>query len=194
MRFVIARHISAGVAGDITFLTPNLWSQVAAPLEVSATNAKVEGDGFSGLAEMFDVFVRQIKDLKDMPLGISGMVPVGDGLTWTKVYAPYPQNYAKLSTETAGSYYVPVQDVVMQLEGSGKWPDDLRAIQKVKIGLLLHMASQLENVHPLTTHVGLENTDMDISNTGFLEVVCEQGYTFRVRIQHRSESPGSPSH
>lgn len=184
MRFVIARHISAGVAGDITFLTPNLWSQVAAPLEVSATNAKVEGDGFSGLAEMFDVFVRQMKDLKDMPLGISGVVPLGDGLTCTKVYAPYPQNYAKLSTETAGSYYVPVQDVVVQLEGSGKWPDDLRAIQKVKIGLLLHMASQLENVHSLTTHVGLENTDMDISNTGFLEVVYEQGYTFRVRIQH----------
>ena len=184
VRFVIARHISAGVAGDITFLTPQLWPQVVAPVEVRTTYGKTEGDGFSGLGEMFDGFVRQMKDLKDMPLGISGCVPVGEGLTYTGVYAPYPQNYAKLSTETAGSYYVPVQDVVVQLEGSGKWPDDLRAIQKVKIGLLLHMASQLEKVPSVTTHVGLENPDTEISNTGFLDVVYEQGYTFRVRIQY----------
>ena len=184
VRFVIARHISAGVAGDITFLTPNLWSEIAVSSNLKATYGKMDGDGFGGLGDMFDLFVRQMKDLKDMPLGISGVIPVGDGLTWTRVYAPYRQNYAKLSTETAGSYYAPVEDVVVQLEGSGKWPDDLRAIQKVKIGLLLHMASQLEKFHSVTTHVGLENTDTDISNTGFLDVIYEQGYTFRARIQH----------
>jgi len=184
VRFVIARHISAGVAGDIAFLTPQLWSQVAAPVDVRGTYVKVEGGGFSGLGEVFDLFVRQMKDLKDMPLGISGFMPVGEGLTWTGVYAPYPQNYAKLSKEKAGSYYVPVQEVVAQLEGSGKWPDDLRTIQKVKMGLLLHIASQLEKLPSVKTHVGLENMELKISNTGFLDVIYEQGYTFRVRIQH----------
>ena len=185
MRFVIARHISAGVAGDITLLTPQLWSQVSTPTEVRAWYGKVERDGFTSLGEMFDLFVRQMTDLKDMPLGTSGVVALGETLTWTSIYAPCPLNYAKLSTLTAGEYYAPVQEVVVQLEGSGKWPDDLRAIQKVKTGLLLHMASQFERSHPsVKTLVGLENPESEISNKSFMDVIYEQGYTFRVRVQH----------
>jgi U3 small nucleolar RNA-associated protein 22 len=119
-----------------------------------------------------------------MPLSISSVVPVSPGLTHTSVYPPHIQNHSALSTQQPGSYYIPVHDVVLQLEHSGKWPDDLRAIQKVKIGLLLHMAAQLEVSHSVTARVGLENVDIDIANAGFLDVTYEHGYTFRLRIQN----------
>jgi len=184
VRFAIARHISAGVAGDIHFLTPNLYSELSTPSRVSGTFLKAEGDAFQGLSEAFEKFVRELKDLKDVPLGISGVVPVGEGLTHTSVWSAYPQNYNKLSGQQAGEYYVPVQEVVLQFEGSGKWPDDLKAIQKVKLGFLLHIARQLEANYSVCAKIGLENEDFDFANQGFMDVVYESGYTFRVRIQH----------
>jgi U3 small nucleolar RNA-associated protein 22 len=184
VRFVIARHISAGVGGDIVFLTPTLYPQIAAPPEVTTTYIKTETDAFHSLSDAFEELVRHLKDLKDMPLAISSVVPVSEGLTHTSIYPPHPQNFAKLSTQQAGSFHAPIHDVILQLEGSGKWPDDLRAIQKVKIGLLLHMARQLEASHSISANVGLENPDLDISNTGFLDIIYEHGYAFRIRIQH----------
>ena len=183
IRYVLARHISAGVAGDIQFLTPNLYPQIIAPLQVSASYIKADGDAFHSLNDAYEEFVRHLKDLKDMPLAISSVVPISEGLTHSSIYPPYPQNYTKLSSQPAGSYYIPIHEAVVQLEGSGKWPDDLRAIQKVKVGLLLHVARQLEKSHSVSTNVGIENPQMDIANTGFLDVVYEQGYAFRIRIQ-----------
>ena len=184
VRYVIARHLSAGVAGDIVFLTPSLLGMIVPPAQVVNTFVRTEGDAFITLGEAFEAFVRHLKDLKDMPLAISSVIPVSDGLTYTSVYPPYAQNYTHLSAQQPGSYYTPVHESIIQLEGSGKWPDDLRAIQKVKIGLFLHMASQLEASHSVATHVGLENSDVDIANAGYLDVVYEHGYAFRVRIQH----------
>lgn len=181
---MIARHISAGVAGDIHFLTPTLYPELSSPLKVTGTFLKREGDPFQGLGEAFERFVRELKDLKDVPLGISAVIPVGEGLTHTSVWSPYSQNYNKLSSQQAGEYYVPVQEVILQFEGSGKWPDDLKAIQKVKIGFLLQIARQLEATYSVSAKVGLVNEDLDIANQGFMDVVYEMGYTFRVMIQH----------
>jgi U3 small nucleolar RNA-associated protein 22 len=185
VRYVIARHISAGVAGDIHFLTLSLYPELSTPSTITGTFLKTEGDAFQGLSEVFEKFVKELKDLKDVPLGISGAIPVGEGLTQTSVWSPYPQNYNKLSgQQQAGEYYIPVQEVVLQFEGSGKWPDDLKAIQKVKIGFLLHIARQLETTYSVSANIGLENEDLDVANQGFMDVVYESGYTFRVRIQH----------
>ena len=185
IRYVLARHISAGVAGDIVFLTPTLYPQIAASRDITETWMKVESNPFQTLYEAFERFSKDLKDLKDLPLNISAVVSVAEGLTRTSVTLPQPQNFGKLGSQNTGSYYVPVHQVVIQLEGSGRWPDDLRAIQKVKIGMLLRIGKLLETAHPsVVARVGLENTDLDIANTGFLDVVYQQGYAFRARIQH----------
>lgn len=183
IRYILALHISAGVAGDIHFLTPTLFPFLAPPADVTATFSKTDGDAFLQVNQAYESFVRQIRDLKDVPLHISAVIPLSPGLTQTSVSPPYPQNFQKLAGQPAESYHVPSHQVVAQLEGSGKWPDDLRAIQKVKIGFLLQIAREMEKHRGVTTHVGLENPDADISNTGFLDVVYESGYAFRVRLQ-----------
>ena len=144
----------------------------------------MEGDAFVGLNEAFERFVRDLKDLKDVPLGISNVIPVGEGLTHTSLWSPYPQNYNKLSSQQAGEYYIPAQEAILLFQGSGKWPDDLKAIQKVKIGFLLHIAGQLEAKYAVSAKVGLMNEDLEIANQGFMDVVYETGYSFRVTIQH----------
>jgi U3 small nucleolar RNA-associated protein 22 len=183
IRYILALHISAGVAGDIHFLTPTLFPLLAPPADVAATFSKTDGDAFMQLNQAYESFVRQIRDLQDMPLHISAVIPLSPGLTQTSVSPPYPQNFQKLAGQAPESYHVPSHQVIAQLEGSGKWPDDLRAIQKVKIGFLLQIAREMEKHRGVTTHVGLENPDADISNTGFLDVVYESGYVFRVRLQ-----------
>lgn len=172
------------MAGDIHFFTPTLYPELATPSKITQTTLRMEGDAFHGLSEAFERFAREVKDLKDVPLGISGVVSVGEGLTHTSVWAPYPQNYDKLSGQQAGEYFIPAHEVVLQFEGSGKWPDDLKAIQKVKIGFLLHIARQLEATYSVCANVGLENEDLDVANQGFMDVIYESGYTFRVRLQH----------
>jgi U3 small nucleolar RNA-associated protein 22 len=184
VRYIIARHLSAGVAGDIVFLTPSLSAMLEPPPDVKKTYVRMEGDAFATLGDAFDVFVRHLNDLKDMPLAISSVVPVGTGLTHTSIYPPYARNYSHLSAQEPGSYYAPIQETIIRLEGSGKWPEDLKAIQKVKIGVLLHMAGQLEKTHSVSAQVGLENSRLDIANQGYLDVIYEHGYAFRIRIQH----------
>ena len=184
IRTILALHISAAVAEDIHFLTPTLFALLNPPVDVTSTFSKTEGDAFLLLNQAYESLVRQIRDLKDMPLSISSVVPISPATTQTSVYPPYPQNFAKIVGQAPESYHIPSYEVIAQLEGSGKWPDDLRAIQKVKVGFLLQMARELDKCAGVTTHVGLENPDADISNTGFLDVVYESGYAFRVRLQH----------
>lgn len=161
-----------------------MYPELSPPTNIAGTYLKMEGDSFQALSEAFERFVRELKDLKDVPLGISGVIPVGEGLTHTSVRSPYPQNYNKLSSQQAGEYYIPPQEAILLFEGSGKWPDDLKAIQKVKIGFLLHIARQLEATYAVSAKVGLMNEDLDIANQGFMDVVYETGYSFRVTIQH----------
>ena len=184
IRNILALHISTGVARDLHFLTPTLFPLLSPPADIASTFSKTEGDAFLLLNQAYESLVRQIRDLKDMPLNISSVVPISPALIHTSVYPPYPQNLAKIVGQAPESYYIPSYEVIAKLEGSGKWPDALRAIQKVKIGFLLQMAHELDKHAGVTTHVGLENPDADISNTGFLDVVYENGYAFRVRLQH----------
>jgi U3 small nucleolar RNA-associated protein 22 len=75
-------------------------------------------------------------------------------------------------------------DVLIQFEGSGRWPDDVVAIQRTKIAFLLKVGSLLEEADTsITTRVGLEHGAQVLQNCAYLDVSYETGATFRLRIQ-----------
>lgn len=74
-------------------------------------------------------------------------------------------------------------DVVIFFEASGKWPENIAAIQRAKIAFLLKIGSLLEGAkRDVTTHLGLEDAHSELENVAYLDVVYESGAAFRLRI------------
>jgi len=80
-------------------------------------------------------------------------------------------------------------DVVVQFESSGRWPDDLIAIQKTKIAFLLKFRDLFTTSNPdITARVGLENTSTEMLNQAHLDIIyASTGASFRLRIHHDRE-------
>jgi len=77
-------------------------------------------------------------------------------------------------------------DVIIQFEGSARWPDDMEAIQRTKVAFLLKIAKPLED-SDIACRVGLENEDTPLENQAFMDAVYPSGAAFRLRIHHDRE-------
>ena len=79
-------------------------------------------------------------------------------------------------------------NVCIQFEGSARWPDDLSAIQRTKIALLLKVSEGLtQSSTGIMSRLGLENHARDMHNQAFLDVVYPSGAAFRLRIHCERE-------
>ncbi|PWW76794.1 Nrap protein [Tuber magnatum] len=123
----------------------------------------------------FEKLVKALRNLEGLPLAIRQVSAVAPALRYSSVEVPL----------LSGRLMQPA-DVVVQFESSGRWPDDLTAIQKTKIAFLLKMSELLEKASAVT-RIGLENIDYPAMNSAFLEVVYHEGSAFRIRIYHDRE-------
>lgn len=88
-------------------------------------------------------------------------------------------------------------DVVLQFDTSGRWPDNLQAIQYTKIAFLTKIGDLLlKKDRKLEVRVGIENTSASgsgVLNTSFLDVINQPPAAnippiiFRIRIYHERE-------
>ncbi|RPA94731.1 Nrap protein [Choiromyces venosus 120613-1] len=140
----------------------------------------VGGGGNVGLFQptmtAFEKLVKELRSLEGLPLAIRQVSAAASALRYSSVEAPL---------FSSGQLMQPA-DVVVQFESSGRWPDDLVAIQKTKIAFLLKMSELLQQAGAVT-RIGLENVDYPTMNSAFMEVVYHEGSTFRVRIYHDRE-------
>ncbi|KAI0018933.1 Nrap protein, partial [Xylariomycetidae sp. FL0641] len=129
---------------------------------------------FDSARTAFTIFERDIRDLEDLPLQVRHITPTDAVLRSASIKAP-EFNQARSSS--------PPMEVVMSFEASGKWPENLAAIQRAKIALLLKVGSSLEaHKEEIKSHIGLESADKDSENLAFLDVVYEHGVSFRLRV------------
>ena len=78
----------------------------------------------------------------------------------------------------------------LQFEGSSRWPDDVAAVQRIKIAFLLKLGELLQDstsTPTITTHLGLEVQRNNLSNLAFLDLSYTDGFVFRLRIHHERE-------
>lgn len=171
VKYLMKRHFAAEVVKDITFVGEDF--EKALPL--SATGTK----NFDTLKEAYSKFEREIRALEALPLQLRQLSAVGPQLRYSSINAPMfgPRQTLK---EPA--------DVLIQFEGSGRWPDDIVAIQRTKIAFLLKIGALLEEVDgSTTTRLGLENEDLNLRNCAFLDVIYQSGAVFRLRIHNDRE-------
>lgn len=134
---------------------------------------------FEALREAFRILERQIRDLQGLPLQLRQLSAVSPQLRYSSIDPP---------TFGPGRYMRIPADVIISFEGSGRWPDDLVAIQRTKIAFLLKMGSLLKQVDKgISTRIGLENQDKPLQNCAFLDIVYSSGAVFRLRIHNDRE-------
>ncbi|RMZ70291.1 hypothetical protein GMOD_00000365 [Pyrenophora seminiperda CCB06] len=168
--YILGKHVGGQVAEQSKFNSDSFGHLIAA--------GRMQGQSgtapFLPIMNAFSVMEKDIRDLEELPLRLRHL------------RAADPQlRYASVEIPSAG--HAPAS-VVLQFEGSGRWPDDLCAIQRTKIAFLLRLAELLEKLESgYLARVGMENPSQPAQNQGFLDVTVSTGFTFRIRIYHDRE-------
>ncbi|KAJ3972203.1 Nrap protein [Lentinula raphanica] len=154
--------------------------------------------GFKAALEAFDGVVKAIKALSSdegngLPLSIMNISPTSESLRYTSTFSPVPLPDSIASVLPANARYLNPIEFVIEFERSSKWPDDLRAIQKVKLAFLEKIARDLMGaVKGLRASVIVgEVTGPDesgIRDVARLEIVTVEGWAFVGRIWHEREA------
>ncbi|KAH8661388.1 pre-rRNA processing protein-like protein Utp22 [Tricladium varicosporioides] len=168
---LLNRHLGAEVSKDLVFIGEGFTKALPAP----NTSAK----SFESLKQAFNTFEKDVRDLEGLPLQLRQLSSISSQLRYASIDPPAfgPQN--PLSTPA---------DVLVQFEGSGRWPDDIVAIQRTKIAFLLKIGDLLQSTtEGITTRIGLENENLQLQNCAFLDVIYESGAAFRLRIHNDRE-------
>ncbi|KZT00334.1 Nrap protein [Laetiporus sulphureus 93-53] len=148
--------------------------------------------GFKAAMTAFDQLVRTMKALEgQIPLSILTVSPVTDTLRYTSTLNPVAISASLAAALPPCARYIAPMEVVIEFERSGRWPDDLRAIQKIKLAFFEALATAL-----MAAHKGLRATVVlsdgtpasEIQDQAFLEIVTVDGWAFRARIRHDREA------
>ncbi|OIW26735.1 Nrap protein [Coniochaeta ligniaria NRRL 30616] len=167
MRYILPLHlkITANSVG-LTFYGRGFSSLV--------TSSQSDTAAFSAARAAFEAFEQDVRGLEDIPLHVRQIAPICAELRNATVNPP--------TFGSAKSAPRPM-DVVIFFEASGKWPENIAAIQRAKIAFLLKIGSLLEEAkRDVTTHLGLEDAQSELENLAFLDVIYESGAAFRLRI------------
>ncbi|KAM3422165.1 U3 small nucleolar RNA-associated protein 22 [Cercospora zeina] len=168
LRHLLGHHFGAVTTDDLLLSGDGFARLVKAGGDIAP---------FSTIVSRYKQFEQDIRGLSDLPLSIRQIMPANPQLCYSSIRAPLNGKGRPIPA-----------DVTIQFEGSGRWPDDLAAIQRTKIAFLLMIDKMLQdNVDSTTTRVGLENEGRDVLNQGFLDVTYDNDATFRLRIYHDRE-------
>lgn len=148
--------------------------------------------GSKGAITAFDSLVKRIKALDDdFPLALLNVSPVSEQLRYTSVFSPVPLPPSLASTMPQTARYLAPINIVLEFEKSSKWPDDLKAIQKIKLAFFERLASVLmsstEDLRA-TVVVGDGVSTSEILDQASLEIQTPEGWAFSARIWHDREA------
>ncbi|CAK7222225.1 U3 snoRNP protein [Sporothrix bragantina] len=149
----------------------------------------VDAAAFTLAREAFATLEADIRALEDLPLHVRQLAPIDAALRSSTIAPPAVQSPKAV---------LHPMEVALFFEASGKWPDNLAAIQRAKIAFLLRIGESLEaakaengETDSIETYIGLENTTGSseteasrngITNLAYLDIVYRENAAFRLRI------------
>ena len=169
--YLVKLHYPADVSKGLRFIGSGFHKCL--PSTGSSSKA------FEALMQAFNTFEKDIRAMESLPLQLKQLSAISPQLRYASVQIPTFSPRQPLKKPS---------DVIIQFEGSGRWPDDVTAIQRTKIAFLLKIGSLLgKSGSGTTTRLGLENEGHPLRNGAFLDVTYESGACFRVRINNDRE-------
>ncbi|KAJ3980128.1 Nrap protein [Lentinula detonsa] len=156
------------------------------------------GVGFKAALGAFDSVVKAIKALSSdegnaLPLSVMNISPTSESLRYTSVFSPVPLPDSIASVLPPNARYSNPTEFVIEFERSSRWPDDLKAIQKVKLAFLEKLARDLmgrvKGLRATVIAGDVEGMDgSEIRDVARLELITEEGWAFVGRIWHDREA------
>ncbi|EGG06976.1 uncharacterized protein MELLADRAFT_86177 [Melampsora larici-populina 98AG31] len=147
--------------------------------------------GFTNVIKAFNEFVKDLKELnKDdfLPLSITSVQPTSEHLRYSSVFIPGPRKMKGYRYQADASKYIPGMTCQVKFESSGKWPEDLEAIQKIKAALLAKISEgMIRNKHVIKSEIVFDPDALPISDNVALEVLHSTGYAFVLSICYERE-------
>jgi len=175
------------ITGNVDFSAGQLYTFInhAKSVPQKFFNAEIKNVGFQPALTAFDNLAKQLRAMDDsLPLMIANIYPASPTLRFSTVFLPQPHDFDNIGLYPTTARYIEPIDVVLQFEASGKWPDNLSAIQNVKQAFLLKVAEQLKETADVQANVVEEILEKNpYAIRGYLEVQYSPGYVFRCRIQ-----------
>jgi U3 small nucleolar RNA-associated protein 22 len=168
---LIKRHFDGELSKSLRFLGENF--------EKILPGSEKTPKSFHTLKQSFNTLEKTVRDLESLPLQLRQLSVVSAQLRYTSIDPPECSPRQPLQKPA---------EVLIQFEGSGRWPDDIVAIQRTKIAFLLKIGSLLQKSDgDIITRLGLENVDRVLQNCAFLDIIYTSGASFRLRIHNERE-------
>uniref|UniRef100_A0A8D8Y4Y0 Nucleolar protein 6 n=1 Tax=Cacopsylla melanoneura TaxID=428564 RepID=A0A8D8Y4Y0_9HEMI len=124
--------------------------------------------------QAWDNLARHLRDMNSLPLDIISVLPTAPVLRYTDPSPPLPCYQAqgeKLSPAFPVPPLVKPVEGVIEISASGKWPDDLDAIARLKAAFYIELSNRLNKEHKIVNRVSSHYMD-----------VYQDGYVFRLRL------------
>jgi U3 small nucleolar RNA-associated protein 22 len=164
--YLFNRHLGAEFAKSVKFTDHN-FSRL-----LPGSDGSIKA--FGSLKAAFNTLEQNIRGMESLPLQPKMLSAISPQMHFSSVLQPEfsPQQHLREPVE-----------VLIQFEGSGRWPDDIIAIQQTKVAFLLKIGGLLAASDlGVTTRLFLENTERPLFNRGVLDVIYPSGAAFRLRI------------
>ncbi|WFD35008.1 U3 snoRNP protein [Malassezia cuniculi] len=191
LRHALTHHECIRARSSLRFVGDAMdgLTEIPSSLASSAYISDPSVQGFHLVRSTFDMLTKRLRAL-ELPLSVIGVAPASSALRSMSTFVPGPLNIAGLGgTVPDVAAYMPVHDVVITLESSGRWPDDLAAIQSTKTAFYERLAQML--TAELDGAQARVRYDLDagdqIRDETCVEVVLSAGFAFALRIHHERE-------
>ncbi|KAF6126051.1 nucleolar protein 6 [Phyllostomus discolor] len=146
-------------------------------------------ESLAAAVRCYDELSRLLWGLEGLPLTVSAVQGAHPVLRYTEVFPPTPvwpaYSFHERLRERASLLprpdkpcpaYVEPMTVVCHLEGSGQWPQDAEAIQRVRAAFQLRLSELLTQQHGLQCRATATHTD-----------VLKDGFVFRICVAYQRE-------
>ena len=191
VKYLLSTHFGLDEYEDETslgWLTPQYLDRTRIPAsahDMIYTEASAK-QGFRPVLDSFDSLYKLIKSSdEELPLSVLNYSPMSPALRYTSTFIPYSIDSKRWTTAPGCLKWTPTIDVLLQFESSRKWPDDLMAIQKIKMAVLVKTAQVIEAAsgdQDIQVAVVLDPLASDIEDSATLEVIMPNGHAFHLHI------------
>ncbi|PWZ00349.1 Nrap-domain-containing protein [Testicularia cyperi] len=144
-----------------------------------------EDKGFNLVQSAFEQLSKDLRALESLPLSIISVAPCSPGLRGTSTFVPAPLDLEQFGRKIPDvASYLPVHEMVITFEGSGKWPNDLTAMQAMKAALFERMCAEISNkIEGARCRVVFDaSATSKMEDKCSLDIVLTSGFAFRARV------------
>jgi U3 small nucleolar RNA-associated protein 22 len=192
VRWLLSRHLGVDDDAVVSLSSNPSWLSITQVPPSGRDAVCVQGSeklGFRPIMTAYDELYRLLKSIDDdLPLAILHVTPADEILRYASTFVPHPIDADRWPTAPDCLKHLPKAEIVLQFESSPRWPDDLAAIQKVKLALIEKIARIIMQRLPRSrAGLALDANASEIEDQAALEIFLPQGVAFHVRIFNERE-------